>query len=138
MRVKSVVAVFTLVFVMVLVPLSAQARSRATVKKQTIRDENPKIGKEWLVLPYAFSTDDLGTVLGVGGGAKGYLQEQLLVAGTAFGGPDDTYGGVLGAWDFQLPKIERFFLSAIGSIGHYQKQRAYTCLLYTSDAADDL
>ena len=130
MRVKSVVAVFTLVFVMVLVPLSAQARSRATVKKQTIRDENPKIGKEWLVLPYAFSTDDLGTVLGVGGGAKGYLQEQLLVAGTAFGGPDDTYGGVLGAWDFQLPKIERFFLSAIGSIGHYQKQRAYTALSF--------
>ncbi len=133
MKVKSALVLFMLVFAIALVPLSTRAKTRATVKRQPIRAENPKIGKEWLVLPYAFSTDDLGTVFGVGGGAKGYLQEQLLVAGTGFGGPDDTYGGVLGAWDYRLPWTERFFLSVIGSYGHYQKQRAYFGLSYDPD-----
>jgi hypothetical protein len=132
-KLKLMLVLFMLVFAIGLIPLSAQAKSRATVKRATIRDENPKMGKEWLILPYAFSTDDLGTVFGVGGGAKGYWQEQLLIAGSVFGGPDDTYGIVLGAWDYQPPWSERFFLTAVGSYGHYQKQRAYTALSYDPD-----
>ena len=130
MKVKLTISFVILIFVIALMPFGAQAKSRATVKRQSIRGENPKIGKEWLALPYVFSTDDLGTVFGVGGGAKGYFQDQLLLGGTVFGGPDDTYGGVLGAWDYRLPMTERFFLTAVGSYGHYQKQRAYTALSY--------
>ena len=81
MKVKLTISFFIFAFVITLMPLSAQAKSRATVKRQSIRDENPKIGKEWLALPYVFSTDDLGTVFGVGGGAKGYFQDQLILGG---------------------------------------------------------
>jgi hypothetical protein len=112
---------------------TAHARPRATVKQQTIRAENPQKGKEWLVLPYGFSTDELGTVFGVGGMIKGYGQEQLLMAGTVFGGPDDTYGGVLGAWDYRPPWTDRFFITAVASYGHYSRQRAYIRLEYPPD-----
>lgn len=104
-----------------------QARPRATVKQQSIRAENPRAdGEETLVLPYAFSSDALGTVVGVGGGAKGFYQEQLLFGGTVFGAVDDeTYGIVLGAWDYKPPWTKRLFLTAVGSYGYYPKQRAY-------------
>jgi len=133
MKVKSAIVFFILVFVVSMIPLNAQARSRATVKQETIRDENPKKGEEWLVLPYAFSTDELGAVFGLGGGAKGYWQDQLLVGGSVFGGPDEVYGAFLGAWDYRPPWTERFFLSASGSFAHYPTQRAYVRLAYPTN-----
>lgn len=104
-----------------------EAKSLATVKYKAIRMENSeKGGEEYLILPYFYSSDSMGTVIGVGAGAKGYYQEQLLVGGTLFGAVgDDTYGIVLGAWDYRPPWTERFFLSAVGSYGHYPRQRAY-------------
>ena len=133
MRSKLANLFIILVFAITLIPLYANASARATVKKQVIRAENPKLGQEWLVLPYAFATDDLGTVFGLGGFTRGYGQEQLLLAGTVFGGPDETYGGVLGAWDYRPPWTERFFLTAVASYGHYPKQRAYAALSYDPD-----
>jgi len=131
MRSVQVLALLIATFTLAVSP--AQAKSRATVKQQSIRAENPRQGQEWLVLPYAFATDGLGTVFGVGGGAKGYYQEQLLVGGSVFGGADDVYGGVLGAWDYRPPWTERFFLTASGSYGHYPNQRAYVRLEYPTD-----
>ena len=133
MRSKLANLFIILVFGITLTPLCAHAVARATVKKQVVRAENPKLGQEWLVLPYAFATDDLGTVFGLGGFTRGYGQEQLLLAGTVFGGPDETYGGVLGAWDYRPPWTERFFLTAVASYGHYPKQRAYADLSYDPD-----
>lgn len=133
MKVKTVLAFCILGFAVALMPVCAHANARATVKKQVLREANPKKGMEWLVLPYAFATDDLGTVFGVGGFTKGYGQEQLLIAGTVFGGPEETYGGVLGAWDYRPPWTERFFITAYGSYGHYPKQRAYFRLQYPTD-----
>lgn len=104
----------------------AGARPNATVKFSSIRAENPKKGKEALVLPYIFSTDSWGTTVGVGGGAKGYGQEQLLVAGTVFGSSDDAKGAVLGMWDYRLPRTERFFFTIMGSVGDYPRQRVYS------------
>jgi hypothetical protein len=73
---EKVLIVSTTIFsVLVAMPISLQAESRATVKQQSIRSENPQKGKEWLILPYAFSTDNLGTVFGVGGTIKGYGQD---------------------------------------------------------------
>jgi hypothetical protein len=112
----------------------AAARPQATVKQQTIRAENPRAdGEETLVLPYGFSSDSMGTVFGVGGGAKGFYQEQLLLAGTVFAGTDDAYGVVAGAWDYRPPFSERLFFTAVGSYGHYPRQRAYTVLSYDPD-----
>ena len=90
---------------------AAVAKPQATVKQQSIRAENPRAdSQETLILPYAFSSDSMGTVIGVGGGAKGFYQEQLLVAGSAFGAVnDDTYGIVLGAWDYRPHWSKRMF-----------------------------
>ncbi len=104
----------------------SDAKPRATVKQQSIRAENKHGGKETLILPYAFSSDSMGTVIGVGGGAKGFYQDQLLLGGSIFGSVDEeTYGIFLGAWDYRPSWSKRLFLTAAGSYGHYPNQRAY-------------
>jgi hypothetical protein len=118
-------------FFLILPGLSG-AKPRATVKQQTLRLENTrKDARESLVLPYAFTSDSMGTVVGAGGGVKGYYQEQLLLGGTLFGATDEeTYGAILGAWDYRPPWTERLFFTAVGSYGHYPRQRAYAKLAY--------
>ena len=133
MKMKAAITIFILATIIALIPVCVHASARATVKKKVLREESPSPGREWLVLPYAFATDSLGTVFGAGGLTKGYGQEQLLIAGTVFGGPDEVYGGVLGAWDYRPPWTERFFITAVGSYGHYPEQRAYARLEYPTD-----
>ncbi len=110
---------------------TAQARSRATVKYSITRQENPKGTKEFLILPFAFSSESMGTTMGIGSGAKGYGQDQLLVGGAFYGGFEETVGAVLALYDYQPQWAKRFFFSIIGSAGHYPKQRAYADPLYT-------
>lgn len=102
-----------------------QARPNATMKYAITRAENPKMSKETLIVPYGFPSESMGTTFGVGGVAKGYLQDQLLIAGTVFGSFDSASAGILGVWDYQLPYTKRFYASAIGSMGYYPRQRAY-------------
>lgn len=102
------------------------AKPSASLKFTTNREENPKDGKETLVLPYAFPSDSMGTTFGVGALAKGYGQDQLLIAGSAWGSLDDAVGGVLALWDYKLPATKRFFFSILGSVGDYPRQRAYS------------
>ena len=109
---------------------SLQARPNATVKFSTTREENPKGSKNALVLPYVFSSESMGFTLGVGGGTKGYGQEQLLVGGTVLASAEGAVAGVLGMWDYKMPWVNRLFISAIGSIGHYPNQRAYAFPFY--------
>ncbi|MEE8553187.1 MAG: BamA/TamA family outer membrane protein [Desulfobacterales bacterium] len=109
------------------------ARPRTSVKNITIREENPKGSKSALVLPYAFSTDSMGFTLGVGGGLKGYGQEQLLLGATAFGSLDRAVGLFLGMWDYSPSWAQRFFFSAQGMVGHYPKQRAYSASFFIPD-----
>lgn len=103
------------------------AKPRASVKQVSIRAENTRVnGEEMLILPYGFASESMGTVLGVGGGVKGFFQEQLLIAGTVYAGvDDDTYGAVLGAWDLRPTRSDRLYFSAVGAYGHYPRQRAY-------------
>jgi len=102
------------------------AKPSASMKFTINRERNLKEGKETLILPYAFPSESMGTTLGVGGMAKGYGQEQLLVAGAAWGSFDDAVGIVLGLWDYKLPATNRFFFTFLGSAGEYPRQRAYT------------
>jgi hypothetical protein len=106
------------------------AKSKATVKFSTTREENPKGSKNALVIPYVFSSESMGYTGGVGGGLKGYGQDQLLVAGTVFGSGEGAEGAVLGMWDYKMPWVNRLFVSALGSIGHYPNQRAYAFPFY--------
>jgi len=103
----------------------AQAKPDATTKFSVIREENPREQKETLILPYAFSSESMGTTIGVGGLAKGFLQDQVLVGGTAYGSLDDAGGIIGGVWDYRLPWTDRLFLTAFGSYAYYPKQRAY-------------
>jgi len=116
-------------FLFILIPSQESlGKPSASMKFSTLREENPKTGQETLILPYGFPSDTLGTTFGVGGMAKGYYQDQLLFAGTAFGSVDSAYGAILGMWDLALPSTDRFYFSAIGSLGEYPRQRAYASL----------
>lgn len=108
------------------VTTSGFAKPSTSVKTSTIRSENAKEGKETLLLPYAFSSDSMGTTFGLGGLVKGYGQDQLLIAGTVFGSLDDARGFILGMWDLQVPYTNRLFFTAYGSYGKYPRQKAYS------------
>ena len=103
------------------------AKVNTSVKSSLTREENPKQGtKTSLVVPYGFSTDSMGVTLGVGGGTKGYGQEQLILGATAFASFEDAVGLFLGMWDYRPPFTDRFFFTALGMVGHYPQQRAYS------------
>ncbi len=112
-----------------------QARPKTSIKSTLSREENIENGtKNKLLLPYAFSTESMGFSMGVGGGAKGYGQEQLLLGATAFGSFDGVAALFLGMWDFQPSFAPRFFFSAQGMMGHYPKNRAYTAVDFQQDS----
>lgn len=131
MKKAYIIAAVLFVSALLLVSALAHARPRATVKQQSIRAENTRAGgQETLVLPYAFSSDSMGMTFGVGGGVKGFYQEQLLLAGTVFGAVDEsTRGIVLGAWDYRPSWSKRLFFTVAGSAGQYPNQRAYGSLV---------
>ncbi len=113
---------------------SLQAKSRTSVKSTLTRAENPKGGtKNSLLLPYAFSTESMGFTMGVGGGTKGYGQEQLLLGATAFYSVDEAVGLFLGMWDYRPSFANRFFFGAQGMVGNYPKNRAYTSIDFQQD-----
>ncbi len=120
-----VVILITSLLLLFILPHNSFARPNASMKFSMVREENPKVGKETLILPYGFPSDSLGTTFGVGAMAKGYYQEQLLLGGTVFGSTDSAYGLVLGMWDLALPSTDRFYFTALGSMGQYPRQRAY-------------
>jgi len=104
----------------------AKAKPPSQVKYSVQRQENTKL-RESLVLPYVFSTDDLGTVIGVGAMATGLYQKQMTLAATVYGG-GDTKGFGLSLWDYRVLDSERFFFSAIGMMGEFPLLRAYSPL----------
>ncbi len=117
---------------MVLLSATAFAQMPTTVKNSLIREENPRGAKERLVIPYAFSSETMGLTFGIGAMAKGYGQDQLLVAGTAYVGSnnevdveEDAASVIAGMWDLRVPYTERFFLTVTGSVGYFPRKRAY-------------
>lgn len=109
-------------------PASCFAKAGGAVKFSIQRKENIRSKKETLVLPFAFPSDSMGTTAGIGAMAKGFGQKQLLLAGAGWASTDDAVGGVLAFWDLLIPSTDRLFFSAMGSIGKYPRQRAYTNL----------
>ncbi len=105
---------------------TSMAKPATSTKYSILRSDSANEGKETLILPYAFASDSMGTTLGVGGLAKGYGQDQLLIAGTVFGSFDEARGFIAGFWDLRVPYIDRLFFTAYGSYGHYPKQKAYS------------
>lgn len=102
--------------------LTAYAKPPVTVKMSVERSETPKTA-ETLILPYAFSTQDMGTAFGLGAMTKGTFQDQMTLGATAFTGESD--GLAIGIWDYKLAGYERLFFSSMGMIGRYPLIRAY-------------
>jgi len=120
--------IFVLMLVTSFLLISASesnARPRASMKFSIHRAENPRTSKETLIIPYAFPSDSMGTTFGVGGMAKGYVQDQLLVGGTVYGSLDSASAIFLGLWDYKLPATDRLYFSILGSAGYYPRLRAY-------------
>jgi len=109
---------------------AALALPPTAVKFSITRSENPREQKDTLILPYAFSAESLGITAGIGAGAKGFGQDQLLVGGTVFASTDVAVGVFLGAWDYRPHFARRLYLSAVGFAGHQPRQRAYTGLAF--------
>ena len=105
--------------------LPAAARPPTQVKSAVNRTENPEGFGEYMILPYAFSSESTDFVVGVGGMRKGFLQEQMLIGGLGFVG-EESYGGFGGVWDYRVPFLRRAFVSASGMLGYYPQHRAYT------------
>lgn len=114
------------VFFFMFLTFAAQAKPSASVKLSVERVENAK-KRETLVLPYAFSTDDLGAVFGVGAMATGLYQKQMSFGGTIYGG-GETKGLGLGVWNYRAFDSERLFISTIGMVGRFPLLRAYSPL----------
>jgi hypothetical protein len=125
-RIRNITLNFFIFYPLLVFSLCLQAKPSAGVKFNVERAENSK-DRETLLLPYVFSTDDLGTVFGVGAMATGLLQKQMTLGGTVFGG-GETKGLSLGLWDYSLFDSQRFFISALGMAGKYPLLRAYSPL----------
>ena len=125
-RIRNITLNVFIFYPLLVFSLCVQAKPSAGVKFNVERAENSK-DRETLVLPYVFSTDDLGTVFGVGAMATGLLQKQMTLGGTVFGG-GETKGLSLGLWDYSLFDSQRFFISALGMAGKYPLLRAYSPL----------
>lgn len=122
-----------ILLLVLLLPAQLAARPRASVKNILQREENPQGHRSRLILPYAFSTEDLGLTLGIGGGMKGYGQEQLIFGATGFASFEEAGGGFLGMWDYRPFADGRLFFSAQVMAGHYPNQHAYSALSFAPD-----
>jgi hypothetical protein len=136
MNISHTIKFFSLITLssLLMVP-SLSARPNTSIKSTVTRVENQENGtKNKLILPYAFSTESMGFTMGVGGGTKGYGQEQVILGATAFYSADEAVGLFLGMWDYRPSFAKRFFLGAQGMVGHYPTQRAYTRLAFDPDS----
>lgn len=115
---------FTIILI-ALIPFTSQAKTTARVKLNVDRVENIK-KRETLILPYAYSSDDLGTMIGIGTMATGLYQKQMSAGATVFTG--DSKGLGFGIWDYKLFGTKRFFISSVGMVADFPLLRAYSPL----------
>ncbi len=103
---------------------SAHAKPSANVKIKVERIGDSLVNKT-IIFPYAFSTQDLGFVLGAAALKKSKSQPYMSYGGTAFAGAD-AKAVALGLWNYRLENIERLFFSSIAMLGDYPILRAYS------------
>jgi len=93
--------------------------------------------KDWIVLPYVFSSESTGFAGGIGGIKQGLFQPQTTLVATVFygakqdiitNGQADTAnlsGGYLMFTDYKLPFTKRLFFSMQGLKSYFPKARFY-------------
>ena len=100
-------------------------------------DNNLTKSKDWIILPYAFSSDATGLAGGIGVIKQGLLQPQTTLVTTLFGGGSEDIitngqadtanfsGGFLAFSNYKLPFTDRLFFSFISLKSFFPKQRYY-------------
>ena len=93
--------------------------------------------KDWIVLPYAFSSASTGLAGGIGIIKQGILQPQTTMVTSVFGGMDQDVisngiprtenfsGGFFSFSDYKLPFTQRTLFSLIGIKSFFPKQKYY-------------
>ena len=93
--------------------------------------------KDWIVLPYVFSTDSTGFSGGIGAIKQGLLQPQTTLVASVFGGipqkitidslekEKSFYGGFLSFSNLKLPYTNRTFFSFMGIKSYFPKEIYY-------------
>ena len=99
----------------------ADAQVVALDKSETLDDRRDG----WL--PYIFSTDSLGTAIGVGGGISGKIQPQSSVFGTGFVTSNDSALAAGSINNIRLGQ-SRFFMDGFLVLDHFTDQRFYADL----------
>ena len=101
------------------------------------QDNNITESKNWVILPYAFTSDSTGLSGGVGVIKQGLLQPQTTLIASVFGGvPQDIIinghpeeanfsGGFISFTDYKLPYTDRFFFSLMGLKSYFPKSSYY-------------
>jgi len=100
-------------------------------------DNNITESKDWIVLPFAFSSDSTGIAGGIGIIKQGLLQSQTTLVMSVFGGMEEDIitngqadtanfkGGFFAFSDYKLPFTNRFFFSLISLKSYFPKQKYY-------------
>ncbi len=111
-------------------------------------DINVTKNKEWIILPYAFSSDSTGFAGGVSAMKEGLFQPQTTLLATVFTGlPQDVIineqkeeatfsGGFISFSDFKLPYTNRLFFSFMGLKSYFPKTHYYIDGSHTSNKDD--
>jgi outer membrane protein assembly factor BamA len=93
--------------------------------------------KDWLVLPYGFSSEATGVTAGVAVIKKGLLQPQTTLIASVFAGLDEKIsvqgeereesfsGGLFYFSDYKLPFSQRLYFSTIAFKSYYPKAQYY-------------
>lgn len=99
--------------------------------------------KDWVVLPYAFVTENIGTAGGLGFIKQGLLQPQTTLVASIFGGLSEEItvqgenkevnfsGGFFSFSNYQLPFTNRLFFSTMGLKSYFPRS------LYYLDGSND-
>ncbi len=93
--------------------------------------------KDWIVLPYAFSSDSTGLAGGIGVIKQGLLQPQTTMVASLFGGQSQDIninsevkeanfsGGFFAFSNYKLPFTNRFFFSLISLKSYFPKEQYF-------------
>ncbi len=93
----------------------------------TVDVDEEQAKERFVALPYAFVADSLGVAYGLaGGGYRYYGDNQVKLFGAVLGSSNSSYAFLFSLKDLRAPGTERVFIDALGSVGRYTAQRAYT------------
>jgi hypothetical protein len=119
-----------------------------TLLSATLNDSNTTKSKEWIFLPFAFSSDTTGFAGGISAIKKGLFQPQTIFSATVFTGlPQDVVingqndeatfsGGFISFSDFKLPYTDRLFFSVMGLKSYLPETHYYIDGSHTSNEND--